>query len=335
MSIFFTPPFGLSISDDTIEVLWAKKGWKKKFKVKKARTEIPSGIIKDSKILNRQVLAQYLNRVWEKAKIKTRSVIFALPEAKTFSSSFRLPLFEGKELEEAIELEALSCIPYEAKEIYSDYKVIAKDKDGQDIFFVAALKTLVDDFLNFFRLAKFIPEVMEIESLALARVLINHENLHDPLLLADIGARTTNLTIFDQNGIQESVTVPIAGNLFTEKIMQKLKYDQKKAEIYKRSYGLNAGKLKGRIMLILQSAIQPLIQEAKKTLDYFEKEKGRKIKNIILTGGSSAMPGLKDYCQENFGVYTEVKEPLFGVAAGLAMRGMHRDYKQSDINLIQ
>lgn len=307
--------FGLDISDRSIRTLQLKKGEILGF----GKKALNQGIVEDGSILNKEKLIEKIKQVIYKANIKSKKVVLSLPESKVFIHAFPVALsaFHLKELKrekENIKKQADQMIPWKPDEIYFDIF---------DNLYAAAPKGIVNDYLEVLKGANLEPIVFEIESLALARA-IKAKNC----LVADIGVRTTNLSIFDKKGqIKISVSIARAGDQFTKAISKKLNVSLSQAEKLKIDCGLDKTKKQGRIMLVLQKELQPIIKETKKIINLY----GKSIDEILLNGGSSQMPEIADYFSSNLSLETNIaispiakqlkgKSVFFNTVIGLALR---------------
>ncbi len=161
-------------------------------------------------------------------------------------------------------------------------------------------------------------------------------------MIIDIGARTTNISIFDKEGVlRESITVPIAGNQFTKAIARKLKIPLEKAEKLKRNYGLDEKKEKGKVTTILEKELQPIIKRIKKSIEYY----GQEIEEIFLVGGSARLPKIVKFLSLSLGLKVNIgisplasqlgrKSVLFNTVIGLALRGLEKNPEKAGINLL-
>ena len=109
-------------------------------------------------------------------------------------------------------------------------------------------------------------------------------------MIIDIGARTTTIGIFDNKNIfQLSVVISIAGNNFTNAIAKKLNIKNDEAEKMKRSLGFDDKKSDNKIFSILQESFQKIIKETNDAIQYYERETGDKIEEIIDARTSDAI----------------------------------------------
>lgn len=343
MSIFFKQSiFGLDISDFSIEVLQLSS----KEKIKKfGRIIIEGGIVKDGFILNKKKLVEKIKQVLSQAKIKENRVILALPESKIFIHLFQLPSgFKEKELRNALESEIQKTIPFEPEKIYWDYQIVSsKLGNGQQaILFVGTLKEIVDDYMEVLDEVGLEPVVFETESISLSRALLKDVKLRAGVMIVDIGAKTTNINIFDKNKILiDSTTIFIAGNHFTKSISNKLGVSSREAEKLKRIYGFDKKKGKGKTAQVLEEDFQVIIKKIKKSIGYY----GQEIEKVILAGGSARMPKITKHLSLSLGLKVEVgiasqanqlkrKSVLFNNVIGLALRGLANNPQKSGINLL-
>jgi len=352
---FFQKPFGLDISDFSIKIISLSGTIENPCLLALARTELPLGIFEDGKIFEKKELTKFLKKLILEpsfCQIKTRKFIFSLPESKSFTHIFNLP--EGlkkEEISEFIKSQAVQIFPFNLAEIYLDFQI-----RNNEVLLVAAPKKIVNDYLEIFKKCQIRLLALEVESLSLGRALIRERGV---ILIADIGARMTNLSLFDEGELKLSISTPIAGNKFTQLISEKLKLLPSDAEKIKREIGLNPEERGGRIFLILQEAIQVLITDIRKIDDFFQKKTGRSIEKIILAGGSAKLPYLSEYLAENLEKEVKIADPwfkintdilkteehfkealeiepiLYSTVIGSALRGLEKNPKEVGINLLK
>lgn len=309
-------PFGLDISDLSLEVLELKKrfGGIKFFSA--GRLEIPAGIFDNGVVKKKRELAEAIKKACHEAKphqIRGHKVVVSLPEAKIFSRIFKFPKkLNQKQIADILKFEVPNVLPIETDDVYSDFLVLRYDGGEQEVFYAACPKKIIDDLREVLRLAGLEAIVFEIETSSTARALTGGGKEGEGMAIVDIGSRRTVIAIFDKRGIRSSVTVKTAGNAFTEEIAKRLKVKNDTAEELKKSCGLSVEDKKcreGKVFFALQSLFPPIISEIKKSISYYEKQTGRKIERVFLCGGSRYMPGLADYLKANLGAEVRIGRP--------------------------
>ena len=337
--IFRKPIFGLDISDFSIEVLQINR--RKKIK-KFGRIILEKGIVENGFILNKEKLIQEIEKVLNKSRIKARNVILALPDSKTFICIFKIPRELKKEqIEDAVRSEAEKTIPLEIEKLYWDYKITSQTQKEYNVLFAGTLKEVVDDYLEILKKLKVNVVAIEPESLATGRALLEDKKLENSIIILDIGAKITNVSIFDKYAnLHDSVTVDIGGQYFTSILAKELSLDLKKAEKIKRKVGFDEKKDR-KVALLLKKAIRPLIKEIERIIEYH----GQKVQMILVTGGSSQLPKIENVLFSSLGIKVKVSvaslasqlkksSALFNTVAGLALRGIEKDPLGEEINLL-
>lgn len=357
MLIFFKKSvFGLDISDYSIEIVSLGGSIEKPKLLAMGRAVLEPGVVKNGKIFQKEKLRSVLQSLIKKpnfGKIKTKKFIFSLPELKSFIHIFKIPeALKKKTIKREIELQVIQNFPFPLKDLYFDFKI-----KNKEVLLVATQKDIVEDYLEVFKKLKLKPVALEVESQSLARSLI--KNKEETTLIADIGARTTNFSVFDKNKLRLSIIIDIAGNKFSRALTKKLSISPSKAESIKKEIGLNPNKKEGKAFLILQKEIQKIISEIKKIDEYFQEKEGKSFEKITLAGGSSALPYLAEYLAENLEIPVIVGDPwdkinidilktkeyfkealkvnpiLYATAIGSALRGLTKSPEKADIDLIK
>lgn len=335
---FRQPAFGLDISDYSIELLELGS----RFKIKScSRTTLKPGIVKNGLILEKKELIKILKKLLAQSKITTKKVVLSLPESKVFTNTFAFPKeIKEKELKRAVQLEAQKNIPLNPEKIYWDFQIVSAPSKSKEqiVFYVAVFKDIVDQYLDVLEKLDLRPDVFEIESLAIGRVLLKDLRFENNAVIIDVGARTTNINIFNKDKILNwNSSLPIAGNYFTEKISEELGISLKEAEEIKKKEGL---KKDSKIANILQKEIKKIVEEIQKILNYYQEF----VDKIILTGGSAQIPEIDKYLSSELNKEIIIGETdlckkikkhgiLYHTVIGLALKGYFGGQK-SEINLL-
>ncbi|MFA5022378.1 MAG: type IV pilus assembly protein PilM [Patescibacteria group bacterium] len=352
--------FGLDISDHSIEALVLSKT-KPIFGKPKitayARTILKGEIVRNGIIKNPVKLADSIAKLLKSAQpqpIDTPYCILSLPESQVFTAIFKLPAgLKHEEVRNTIPYKAEEVIPFQSSEIYFDFKTISRQGSTQEVFYVAVPTKVVDAYVEVLKTAGLKPLALDLESISSARALIDlRKKSSKAKLIMDIGARTTNLNVFDQNGIRQSLTIKAAGNSFTKALAKNLSITDKEAENLKMKTGFAAAGSDNKNVTILQNEFKKVIVGTKKFIDYYQAETQRPISEVILVGGSSLLPQIDQYLADNLKISVNRGQPLekiqdpqslvklktkavlFTNVIGLALRGFYRNPSEGDINLL-
>ncbi len=190
-----------------------------------------------------------------------------------------------------------------------------------------------------------------VSSLAAAEAVLTRQQKEAGTLLLDIGAGTTNLIVFEDGEVQYVAVIPIGGQHVTNDLAIGLKTDLDIAEAVKLQHaGLGEKGKSSLVNVKLNDKTEQfhgdeisMIVEARldELLDFVEKElqkikKARKLPGgVVLTGGSSKLPGIADFTREKLqlssrvsklenigGLVDTVEDQAYTVVVGLMLLDM-------------
>lgn len=326
------------------------------------RTTLPPGTIVDGYVERRDVASLALRKLLADKMTPPLPkgldrVVFALPESQVYSHIFEVPrVADDTELGRSLAIEADGYFPYRHDEMASSYVVIAQRPDRKDIYYAAVHKDTLKSYLDLFKASGLALEAVEGESAAIARATLL-PNESDPVMYIDVGARVTNIAVFDRSGIQFSEAIETAGNAFTQALSRALGITDEDADSLKRNQGL-VGDFDLKALKAMQATADRLVKDVAAARDYYEEKSSRPISRVVMCGGSALMPGLVEYVAGKLSTATRTQrveradpwsglelEPVLeklnlrdrGVlattAVGLAMRGLGVR-KFADVNLL-
>ena len=294
-------------------------------------------------------------------KVSTNKVVLSLPESKVFIHNFNLSTdIKGNELRKAVLSEVSKLIPVDKKGIYWDFQSYPSlEKDKQSIVFASVEKSIAEDYIKLCNMIGLEVVSLEVESMSLGRVLLS--KTEEVTLIVDIGAETTNISVFNKKDIINlSVVSPFAGDKFTEMISKDLSIDFQEAEKEKIKDGIelkdeSSGDTSSvfrrmGVASVLRTEFDEIILEINKAVSYYERNTGQKIEKIVLVGGSSLLPGINEYFSskikipiEERNLFSYIKKTsllgegkrpvLFANVMGLAMIGASNEFHS--INLLK
>lgn len=277
------------------------------------------------------------------AKMKAGKAYFSIPDFSTFFTTFRLPSMTKEELPQAVEYQARQHIPLPLSEVVLDWQVISQKTINKkisdfNILLVAVPQEIIQQYQDIAKFSNLEIMAIEAEVFGLTRALVKTEE-EKVVILMDIGARSTTISVVDAGIIKISHSFDTAGNDFTNLISRGLNLDMREAEKFKKEQGLlSAGNSTRDIVL---PTIDLVVSEIKKISQNFYLQENKMVQKIILAGGSASLPGLADYIKENIGMEVEIANPFanlyyppilddilkemgpsYAVAVGTALRGL-------------
>ena len=287
-------------------------------------------------------IVEALKKLFKEAKIYDKKVSISLPESQVFTRTVSFPQLTDQEISSAVKWEAEQYIPIPLSEAVMQHQVLEK-RDNMNppdvlVLLVAAQKNLVEKYVRVVSLAGLNCVGVETELLAMIRSLAP---IDQTVIIADIGAKGTDLAISKNGMLIFSRSIPTAGDAFTRAVAQSLGINAVQAEQYKRTYGLAKEQLEGKVKAALDPIVKIVAEEIKKAIHFYQsEEKGESPTSLILTGGASGMPDIVPTLSKFLGMEVIIGNPfskiemdlkvaaslqgyypLYAVAVGLALRG--------------
>jgi type IV pilus assembly protein PilM len=333
---------GLDIGSKTIKIVeLAQEGakWRLKASGIVGYKGLAPDIAKDDKELSELVDA--VKKLHKEAKIGSREVGIALSESSIYTRTVKFPLLTDAEIASAVRWEAEQYIPIPIAEAVIQHQIIERHENttpaSVDVLLVAAPRIVVERYVRAVEMAGLNLVSVETELISLSRSLgVDGQ----AVLVADLGARSTDIAIVKNSKLAFSRSFATGGDAFTRAVSQFLGIDQMQAEEYKRTYGLRSDQLEGKVKQSLESVFHLVGDEMKKALHYYQSEsKGEQINSVVLSGGAAGLPDVTATLTKHLGIEViignpfakvEVDQsaisgltgyaPFYAVAVGLAMR---------------
>ena len=297
-------------------------------------------IDKGAYLLSNYFVSRAIRAVLDEARIRTKACVFSIPDFSTFSTSFELPPMSAKEVNEAVYYSAAQYIPLPLTETTLDWKLISGAPGSNQplkIFLVAIPTQTVHDYQMVAQLAGLELYAVEAEVLGLARALVKQSD--GCVCVVDIGMQSTTINIVDKQKMKRSYSFDFSGSQLVYALSSSFGLEHFEAEQIKNKEGLVSQR--EDISRTLYLLVDPLILEIKKILSDFSLREGKEPDTIYLTGGTAALPGLKEYFVEVLRKRTQVPNcffnilyppilsealskmaPSFSVATGVALGGL-------------
>lgn len=245
-------------------------------------------------------------------KIDTKYVASALPESKAYSDIITLPQMDEEELKTAVPFEAAKHMPLTLEESYLDFSVIKTNQDKKmKILAVGAPRELVDFYREIIRQAGMELVSLEVKPIAAARALLNDEMKSQVILIFDVGANNSSITIFLEGDVIVATTVFSGGELFVKAVIKELKISREEA-LKMSEIAAKSEDNKDRILRVLFPLFDELVAKIQKAISFHVSKNPKKptIDKILLTGGGAITPGFQEYIEQNTKVKTTIANPF-------------------------
>ncbi|MCK4621993.1 MAG: type IV pilus assembly protein PilM [Desulfuromonadales bacterium] len=303
--------------------------------------------IVDSAIMDSTAIVGAIQNLMAGMKVKAKRVATSVSGHSVIIRKIMLPVMTDAELEASIQWEAEQYIPFDISEVNIDFQIIgpdAKDPSQMNVILVAAKKDFVDDFVAVFIEAGLEPMLMDIDCFAVENMFdYNYGFVEDEVVaLIDLGASATSVNVLKGEASVFTRDIQAGGNLLSEELQKRLGFSREEAERAKLGDRDIANVDADSIDEVLTDAIENLVQEVQRSLDFFTATSSEdRVSKVYLTGGVSSSEQVREALETRLGIpaervnpfrnltinekefdseYLNAIGPMFSVATGLAMR---------------
>lgn len=257
---------------------------------------LPKGLMQDDAFLDSTKLSEFIKLSLDNPQhgsFSTKRVIISLPESKSFVRVMEMPVMEESKAEVAIMFEAEAYIPVPMDQVYFDWRILSKTDSTMEVLLVASLKEYVDKFMHIIEDAGLKLCGIEVEAQSVSRALVPAD-VEEPILIVDIDALKTALIMVQNGSLQFTSSVPVAGNLFTNKIVKELNLSLPAAEKLKREIGLANTVEYPNLKIALTPILEDLASEIKNILKFHYDHSDSRITKVLITGGGAKLLHISD-----------------------------------------
>lgn len=307
------PSYGVDISDTSLKYICFdnknKPGLKHQLK-DWGEVDIPSGVLARGQVLDPKSLTKVLTEF--KAKTNASYIRVSLPEERAYLFETEIKRnTSDKEIRGILEFRLEENVPIPAKEAFFSYDILENETTERTIKVVVAAyaRETILAYHEACLAAGLTPIAFEVEAQAMARSVLA-DSFHDSAMLVDFGKTRTGVGIVHDGVLMYTSTIDFGGNELSASL-RKVLGDVPEAELtrIKNTEGLIKGIENSNSYEALISTMSVIKDELVTRVQYWHSRdhdlKRRRIKKIILCGGSSNLKGLPEYFTEAIGITTE------------------------------
>jgi len=315
--------------------------------------------VEGDELAHMEAIRDTLNTLVTESKIQKKKVVIAVPaaleEEVTMKSIFipDLPIDVPKEVMKMnvrAEFEAQDFISYlDDAEIdcHVEGETTFDGNHGLDVFAVAVHRDLIERRVQLLRDCGMFPIAIDVDFLALARLVITTTQLSDEedIAILDIGATTTDVGFYQHGKLYPYPPIPFAGMDLTSHVAQTLNVSEDEAEAYKhgKEAMVDGSPEEADVWGVLEDKLnQELCLQLYGHFDAYTREFPEfKPSKVIISGGTAQLPQLDEFFTSQLAIPVDVlhyvdriavdangevaalkdNEPLFSTAVGLALKG--------------
>jgi len=338
--------FGLDIGSSSIKIAQLRELHGSPSLVTYGDIEVASNILSSDSEIDQGRVSELIKQLASDAKVTTKNVVASLSASQSYTAIIRTPKLSHSELAESIKFQADKVIPMAMDQVKLDWAVVGEvaETDEVDILLVAAPNNTANKYLNVIQKAGLELLALEINPIAQSRSLIGPVDKPKCIIIVDIGSIASDIAILNNTIPQLVRSVAIGSKALNRVVSQNLGIDSGQADQFIKKFGMDETKIEGQVAKTLKPVVDHLVEEINKSITFFqEKNPTQRVEKIILTGGTTALPGLPLYLANATGLTIEVGNPWqnisypkelesnlaglslsYATAIGLAMRNFQK-----------
>ncbi|MBU7008767.1 type IV pilus assembly protein PilM [Phosphitispora fastidiosa] len=315
---------GLDIGEQSIKLAEVRKSGGSYEIINFAMVPTPGGCVSGGNITNAQSLILALQKVQQFFPGEMPRVATAISGDSVLIRHFNMPAMPEKEMTEAVKYEVEAQLSIPSKEIVVDFMKVGEVSEGgvkkNEIMVVAARNEIINHYVNIIKSIGFEPVVMDVDPLALLRtveIVEGPAKMTGCFAVVDIGAGTTNISIFDNKVLRFTRGLTTAGNKITNALVNHYGISFEEAESTKKLVDLSGSiDNKGLSVLLYQKAeimspvISELINELGRSLEFFmTRHRELRVDRMYISGGGALFKGLAGQISDELELPVQVLNP--------------------------
>ncbi len=238
---------GLDIGTQTIKVVEVRGAGNSLTVTAVGIDNTPPGLVQGGHIADPKELGAAVKAVLAKAGIRGGRVVSSAAGANTVVVRvIEVPKMTPKELAETMKWEVERHIPFAANDVEMSFQAIDDPQQvtadpnnpNMEVLLAVAQRDMVANHLQVIQATGLKPVAIDVEPLAVGRALIDLDRTGSQMknvVVVNIGAANTDVSVFKQGTLRFPRTIPIAGDNFTRAISDHLGLTMDQAEEEKRA----------------------------------------------------------------------------------------------------
>lgn len=304
------PSVGLDISDTSMKYISfhpTSRSYRFKVLNKWGDIDIPKGALERGEIVDPKLLAEALKIF--KSKTNTEYIRVSLPEERAYIFETEVKRnIPAKEIRSLLEFRLEENVPIAARDTIFDYEILPS-YDKENVIRVVVVAYQRETILKYYDVCQEVgltPVAFEVEAQAMARAVIPRD-YEDVVMLVDFGKTRTGVGIVNRGSLLYTSTIDVGGGQLSQSLRKALG-DLPEDELtnLKNIYGLIKGNDDAKVFDAILPIVSVIKDEIAMRMQYWhQRDKNllvRRIKKIIICGGSANLRGLPEYLTEVLGV---------------------------------
>lgn len=272
--------------------------------------------------------------------ISKSKVNYSVSGQSVFTRFVKLPAIGGDDLEQLVEFEARQHVPFPLEEVVWSWSEVGSGATG-DVVLVAIKSDQLDSLNDAIEESKHITGVVDTSPMALYESFAyNYNDVEEPCLLIDVGAKTSNLIYIEGTRVFVR-SIAVGGAAVTTAVSKEYGVTYEEAESQKCSNGLVAldtrhtsglDELTAGLAACIRTSLNRMPAEIARTTNFYRSQHGGSApKKVFIAGGGANLKNFASFLQEKLRLDVEYFNPLRRVSVG---SGVDVDQVSADAHML-
>lgn len=283
------------------------------------------------------VIKKSLGELLGEAGLSAKDASISMPGYQVFSKFVKLPPVDTSKVSQIIEYEAKQNVPFPLTEAAWDRQILGNTASGEvEVVLLAVKSAEVEKYFAVCEGSGLKLSVVDASLAALANAFrYNYPDVEGCSLLLDIGAKTSNVLVFEKNKFYAR-SIPVGSNAITQEFGAEVKLPFVESEKIKTNGGFvslggayeepDDPKL-AAVSKVARNVFTRLHLQVNQTIQFYRTQQGGTAPvRVYLCGGGSVLPYSTEFFQEKLNLPVEYFNPFRNVqiAAGVDVEALEK-----------
>ncbi len=297
-----------------LEGRWGKNGFSD---LRYKTFSIPEGIIENGRILNPQLMENFLKTSVQKAGFSTKNAALVLNSGDIVLREINIPQVADDEIESIINFRAQDIFPGGAENMAIDYLVLKKTVEDEVeklvLLLIAIPKDIVISFFSAIEAAGLEPVIMEYQPNAFAKFfavsrVVGYKDYESPIAVMDVNSNETSFSIILDGKLESARYINFGSEHLVKNIVQLFSYDSfrvKKllSEIPDITANYDDFSDESRFLNAVKTSMGTMLEEVSQVVRFYNSRTGNKpVQSVLLTGKGFEIREIERYFAEYFSI---------------------------------
>lgn len=306
---------GVSIGTSSVKIVELKKSGKSWKLLHFGVVQLPEDAIVNREILNPIAVTESIKTLINQLKLKSKIVCTSLSGTSVIIKRMTVEAPRKSELQEQVFWEAEQYLPFDISEVVMDFHMLSRAKDSKtDVILVAAKSSVLDSYTGVIEDAGLQAKIVDTDFFALHTAFeANYPQSNtEAIAIVDIGASALKVVVVHANVPVFTKESALGGRNLTAEIQKHLNLSFNDAEALKT--GGQGAALPQEVMDLMAIMNDNFATEIKRALDFYAASaSGAPVSQVLLSGGSSKVPGLPKTVEDAIHLPTQLINPFGSV----------------------